>query len=174
MNRYLLTFCVLFFTLSTQAQKFADTTTIGMSPLKTMTYEQYKAYVDGDDHSDMATVAKVNHYPDPEKVLLLKKELTLNADQTSKIITINVELKRKMREMGAFIIKNETTLDNLFQSKKIDDGSLIFYGQRTDLYKGELRNAVLQAYVKVRAILSAGQIKKYNDLQNSQGKCIKI
>lgn len=63
------------------------------------------------------------------------------------------------------MIKNEKALDALFKSKKLDDGTLIFYTNRYGLYQGELRNAILQAYVKVQAILDATQRKKYEQLQ---------
>jgi hypothetical protein len=169
MTKYFLTALILFFTTKGLAQSNADTTqSANLSPVKTMSYEQYKAYLDGVDLSNMALVAQLNHYPDPEKVMVYKKELKLNAEQTAAITGINKELKRKMKEMGALIIKNEITLDNLFSTKKLNDGTLIFYGQRTDLFKGELRNAILQAYVKVADILSEGQTKKYEELQKAE------
>lgn len=163
MNKYFFTICLLLFTTIALAQ--TNTDTVGMSPIKTMSYKQYKAYIDGVDLSNMAAVAELNHYPDPQKTVNWKKELALSPAQISNVSAINTELQRKTKEMGALIIKNETTLDNLFRSKKIDDGSLIFYGQRTDLFKGELRNAILQAYVKVEAILTPAQHKKYQQLQ---------
>lgn len=135
------------------------------SPLGSMSYEQYKAYSDGIDINHLDLIAAINHYPSAQKVLSLKKQLLLTADQTAQISAINTELNRKLKEMGAFIIKNEKTMDDLFRSKQINDGSLIFYANRYGLYIGEMRNAMLQTYLKVQNILSAGQLKKYVDLQ---------
>ncbi len=134
------------------------------SPLKTMSYKQYKAYLDGEDFDHLSLVADINHYPSAEKVLGLKKELGLTPDQLFKITTINTELIRKKKEMGRFMIKNERALDSMFRIKKIDDGSLTFLTTRTGLYLGEWRNAILQTYLKVDAILTPAQKKKYQQL----------
>ena len=163
MDTKLLTIALLFFTTFCFAQTQKDTLTV--SPLKTMSAEQYNAFTNGVDINNVAAVADLNHYPNPQKTLDWKKELALTADQFKQITAINTELNRKMKEMGALIIKNEITLDNMFRTKKLDDGTLIFYAQRTDLFKGELRNAILQAYVKVSGILNFTQRLKYADLQ---------
>lgn len=129
-----------------------------------MSYKQYKAYLDGDDIVQMDGVAELNHYPSPEGALALKTQLALTADQLTKITAINTELVRKKKEMGRFIIKNERALDSLFRIKQIDDGTLIFYTNRAGAYQGELRNAILQTYLKVNAILTPEQVKKYQQI----------
>jgi hypothetical protein len=134
------------------------------SPVRTLNYKQYNAYLNGDDYDNMALVAELNEYPSPQKTIELKKQLGLSPEQLTKITAINTELLRKKKEMGRFIIKNERVLDSLFRIRQIDDGSLVFYGQRTDLYRGELRNAILQAYLKVNGILTPNQIKRYQQL----------
>jgi len=126
-----------------------------------MSYKQYKAYLDGEDFDHLALVAELNHYPSAEKTLGLKKELGLTPDQLAKITAINIELIRKKKEMGRFMIKNERALDSMFRAKKIDDGTLLFLTNRTGLYQGELRNAILLTYLKVDAILTPEQKKKY-------------
>jgi Spy/CpxP family protein refolding chaperone len=169
MNKYFLMVCFLFIVTNVLGQAAADTGKVqGMSPIKTMSYEQYKAYVDGADQFNMALVAQLNGFPDPEKVIALKKELALTNEQATSIEAINVELHRKMKEMGNFIVKNEKMLDDLFRTKKLDDGTLIYYTNRYGLYQGETRNAILQAYLKVRNILSVEQRTKYQQLQKSQ------
>jgi hypothetical protein len=160
--RYLFATFLLLATGNAFAQYNSDST--GMSPLKTMTYTQYKAYIDGVDINNMGLVAQINHYPEPQKVIGLKKELDLTGGQLSQITAINIELQRKMKEMGDFIIKNERALDALFKTNRIDDGTLIFYTNRYGLYQGEMRNAVLQASVKVQGILTPVQRKKYQQL----------
>jgi len=163
MMRYLLSIPLFFIANITLAQNSTDTT--GMSPLKTLTYMQYKAYIDGVDQFNMALVANLNHYAEPQKALNWKKELDLSTVQVSDITAINTTLVRKMKEMGDFIVKNERALDEMFRTKKVTDGTLIFYTNRYGLYQGEMRNAVLQAAVKVQAILTPLQRKKYEQLQ---------
>lgn len=157
---YFAVFCLLVFSNSS----FAQTADSLHSPVKTLSYKQYNAYLNGDDIDNMALVAELNHYPSPQKTIELKKQLGLSADQLLKITAVNTELVRKKKEMGRFIIKNERVLDSLFRVRKIDDGSLIFYGERTDLYRGELRNAILQAYLKISGILTPNQLKRYEQL----------
>jgi hypothetical protein len=158
---YLVVFCLLALNSNSFGQTSADSLA---SPVKTLSYKQYNAYLNGDDIDNMALVAELNHYPSPQKTIELKKQLGLNADQLAKITAINTELIRKKKEMGRFIIKNERVLDSLFRVRKVDDGSLIFYGERTDLYRGELRNAILQAYLKITGILTPAQLKRYEQL----------
>jgi Spy/CpxP family protein refolding chaperone len=164
MQKLFLTLSLLVFATLCFAQQPADSTT---SPLKTMSYEQYKAYAAGLDINKQDAVAELNNYPSVRKVLNLKKELALTTEQVAQLNTINAELKRKMKEMGAFIIKNETTLNELFRTKQINDGSLIFYTNRAGLYIGELRNAMLQTYLKVQNILTAEQLKKYQQIHKA-------
>lgn len=167
MLKYLLATFLPFFSTVVLAQANTDTTS--MSPLKTMSYSQYKAYIDGVDQTHMSAVAELNHYPDPQKVLDNKKELGLTAAQATDVKAINTELIRKMKEMGEMIVKNERVMDDLFRTKTVTDGNLIFYTNRFGLYQGEMKNAILQAYVKVQNILTPEQRKKYQQLHLVKG-----
>ena len=165
MAKYLLIAFLSLFTTAVLAQTAADTT--GMSPLKTMSYAQYKAYIDGVDQTNMAAVAELNYYPDPQKTLNWKKELALSVSQIIDVTAVNTELMRKMKEMGDMILKNERAMDDLFRTKRASDGNLIFFTNRYGLYQGEMKNAILQAYVKVQAILTVDQRKKYQQLHKA-------
>jgi len=57
-------------------------------------------------------------------------------------------------------------LDDLFKTHKVDDGVIIFYTNRYGLYQGELKNALLQACYKTEELLSAGQLKQLEILEN--------
>jgi hypothetical protein len=100
-------------------------------------------------------------------VLKFKTQLNLGPAQVSKIGAIAKELHRKKIEMGLIIINNERTLDSIFKYKRLDNGSLIFYTNRYGLYQGELRNAILQACLATRQLLSQQQINKYEALQKA-------
>jgi hypothetical protein len=146
------------------AQTSADTT-IKQSPLKTLSNQQYTALLNGDDIYGMSLAAELNHYPLPDKVIKLKKEINLTPVQVTKITAIAKELHRKKLEMGLIIINNEKTIDSLFRINKFDNGSLIFFANRYGLYQGELRNAILQACLATRNLLSLQQVNKYAALQ---------
>jgi hypothetical protein len=141
-------------------------TTLAHSTVKSITNDRYTALIKGVDLDDMAAVAELNHYPMPEKVLKYKKELDLSPVQLSKLTAINVELHRKRVEMGGNIITNEKKLDDLFKKHQVDDGVIIFYTNRYGLYQGEIRNAILQACYKTEELLSPGQLKQLQILEN--------
>jgi len=134
------------------------------SPIKTIDDKKYNGYLNGDDMDDMSLAGEMNHYPLPDKALKYKAQLQLNPGQISKLKDIVANLNRKKKEMGGNIINNEKTLDSLFRTHEVDDGNLIFYTNRYGLYQGELRNAILQACLKTRDILSEAQIKKLESL----------
>ena len=67
--------------------------------------------------------------------------------------------------MGENIIHNEKMLDSLFHNKQMTDGILIFYTNRSGLYYGELRGAILLACYNTEQILSDDQIKKLEVLE---------
>ncbi|WP_184550552.1 hypothetical protein [Mucilaginibacter sp. FT3.2] len=135
------------------------------SPVKTLTDAQYNALLKGDDIYNMPPVTVLNHYPMPDLAIQFKKEADLSPIQVAKITAIAKELHRKRVEMGGIIVANEKKLDDLL-SKGTDEGSLIFYGNRSGLYYGELRNAVLVACYSTWKLLAPAQIKKLETLQN--------
>jgi hypothetical protein len=115
---------------------------------------------------DMSLAGEINHYPLPDKALKYKAQLQLNPGQITKLKDIVANLNRKKKEMGGSIIRNERTLDSLFRTHEVDEGNLIFYTNRYGLYQGELRNAILQACLKTRDILSEVQIRKLESLES--------
>jgi len=141
-------------------------TTLAHSTVKSISDDRYTALIKGVDLDDMAAVAELNHYPMPEKAIKYKKELDLSPIQLNKLIAITTELHRKRVEMGGNIITNEKKLDDLFKKHQVDDGVIIFYTNRYGLYQGEIRNAILQACFKTEELLSAGQLKQLEILEN--------
>ncbi|TFF33857.1 hypothetical protein [Mucilaginibacter psychrotolerans] len=100
------------------------------SPVKTISSSEYDALMKGDDFYQMSLVADLNGYPSAKKALKFKKELGLSPAQIAALTKINTELQRKKIEMGNFIVTNEAKLDGLFQSKKVNNGDILFYANR--------------------------------------------
>jgi hypothetical protein len=167
MKNLLLAFIILLVFSGANAQTHADSTA-KHSTLKTLDDVQYNALLNGDDLYGMSLAAELNHYPSPEKVIKYRKEIDLSPIQVNKITTISKELHRKKLEMGLIIIHNERTLDSIFRYNKLDNGSLIFYTNRYGLYQGELRNAILQACLATRNLLSPQQVKAYEALKKDK------
>ncbi|AMR31707.1 hypothetical protein A0256_09865 [Mucilaginibacter sp. PAMC 26640] len=120
----------------------------------------------GQDQYHMSLVADLNGFPSAQKALKYKKELDLSPAQITALTKINTELNRKKIEMGGFIVKNESKLDELFQSKKLTEGDVLFYGNRSGLYYGELRNAILMAAYKTYNLLALQQVNKLKGYKN--------
>ena len=135
------------------------------STVKTLSDERYTMLMKGEDFDNMALAGVLNHYPLPDEALKYKIQLGLNPGQLSKLKEISAALHRKRIEMGENIVKNEKMLDTIFQSKQAVDGTVIFYTNRYGLYMGEIRNAVLQACLKTRDVLSEAQITKLESLE---------
>ena len=164
MIKTILVFVMILFVYCSAKAQMADST-LKKSTVKTLSDAQYNALLKGDDIYEMPPVAVVNHYPLPDKAIAFKKEVGLSPAQITQITAIASELKRKKIEMGKFIITNEQALDNLLR-KGTDEGSIIFYGNRSGLYYGELRNAILLACYNTWKLLAPAQIKKLETLQN--------
>jgi len=165
MIKSILAIAIMF--IAVVAAKAQSTDSTQHSPVRTLTYAQYQAYLKGEAANDMALVAEINHYPMPDKVLGLKKELDLSPIQVKKITDIYTYMHKRRVQTGGSIIKNERTLDSLFRYHKMDDGSLIFYTNRHGLYQGELKNAILQACFATEKELTPQQIARFETLQKA-------
>ncbi len=155
---------ILLCSVVVNAQTRTDTST-AKSPVRTLTRQQYDAYLKGDAANEMAAVGELNLYPMPYKILKLSNQLDLSAVQIQKITDINTQMHRRRLQIGGSIISNEKMLDSLFKYRKISDGNLIFYTNRHGLYQGELKNAILQACLATEKLLSQQQIAKLEALQ---------
>lgn len=157
---------ILLISSAVKAQSSADSV-VKHSPVRTLTYQQYEAYLKGEASTDMAQVAEMNHYPMPDKVLRYRVQLDLSPIQIKKIGEINTYMHRRRLQTGGSIVSNERTLDSLFRYNKLDDGSLTFYANRYGLYQGELRNAILQACLATKKLLSPQQITQLESLHKA-------
>lgn len=155
---------ILMCSAGVNAQSLTDSSAT-KSPVRTLTQQQYNAYLKGVAGNEMAAAGELNHYPMPDKVLKLSNQLDLSAVQIQKITEVNTLLHRRRLQIGGSIISNEKMLDSLFKYRKITDGNLIFYTNRHGLYQGELKNAILQACLATGKLLSAKQIAKLEALQ---------
>jgi hypothetical protein len=161
MQKTILSAILISFCLNANAQ---STDTAKKSPVRTLTFQQYNAYLKGEAAADMAMVAEMNHYPLPDKVLKLKYELDLSPTQVKKLEEINNYMHRRRLQIGGSVINTERALDSLFRTHKINDGTLIFYTNRYGLYQGELKNALLQACFATEKLLAPQQIAQFEAL----------
>lgn len=155
-------FLCSFSVITVKAQSDSSTTP---SSIKTLTLKQYADYQKGPGLQEMALPATLNRYPMPDDVLRLKKELKLTDAQLKKITAINQYLQLKKTEIGQSVIRNEKKLDELFQTQKVDEGSITFYGNRYGLYEGEYRTSVLLACYNTYNVLTPQQTARFWQLK---------
>ncbi|CAM3922029.1 hypothetical protein MUGA111182_17440 [Mucilaginibacter galii] len=142
LRSFICSLCLCAISLAVEAQTDSGATP---SSIKTLTLKQYTDYQKGPGLEQMALPATLNKYPMPDDVLRLKKELKLTDAQVKKVTAISQYLQLKKTEIGQSVLRNEKKLDELFQTGKVDEGSITFYGNRYGLYEGEYRTTVLQA-----------------------------
>jgi Spy/CpxP family protein refolding chaperone len=156
-NILVLLFCL--FTLNSVAQNDS----VGKSPVKFISDLQYHKYKNSID-KEMTHIAEVNNYPSPKKVLQFSKDLNLTETQRNQLKTTLSEMNRKALEMSKFLIAEETKFNTLFETNKVNEGSLVYYTNKIGLLHGELRNAYLKAHFRTSRILTTVQLKKYLEL----------
>jgi hypothetical protein len=164
MRTNLFAFLLMLSGASAYAQSIPDTSD-KKSTVRTLTYQQYQAYLKGEAGDDLARVAEMNNYPLPDNVLKYRTELDLGPVQIKKLTEASAYLHRRRLQIGGSVIDTEKKLDSLFRYNKVQDGSLIFYTNRYGLYQGELKNALLQACLSTQKVLSPQQLAKYQSLQ---------
>jgi hypothetical protein len=134
------------------------------SPIRSLTDQEYLDYKYGNEMG-MGRVAELNNYPSPEEVRKHEDKLKLTVAQKAQLKKIIDGWIFKTREMGGFILTQESRLNNLFATGKATDGAVIYFTNKIGLYLGELRNAHLQAHLKTRSILTPDQIRKYYQIK---------
>lgn len=145
---------------------YAQQDSVNPSPLKFIGDKEYTFYTRGNDPA-LVLIAELNNYPSPKVVLEKQKQLGLSATQKTQVQTVQTEMIRKLKEMSNFLIAEQTRLNKLFETNKINEGSLIYHTNKIGALEGEMRNAYLKAYLRTRDILSAQQLKKYRTLKNA-------
>jgi len=158
---YKMLLCLLIVLVNVLAVKAQVDSNSTPSSIKTLTLKQYTDIQRGPALEQMALPATLNKYPMPDDVLRLKKELKLTDAQVKKITTISQYLQLKKTEIGQSIIRNEKKLDELFQTKKVNEGSITFYGNRYGLYEGEYRTSVLLACYNTYNTLTPQQTTQF-------------
>ncbi|MDB5003486.1 MAG: hypothetical protein JWQ34_1711 [Mucilaginibacter sp.] len=164
MRKTIFSFLLILCGGSIYAQSHTDTAG-KHSPARTLTYQQYQAYLKGEAGEDLARVAEMNHYPLPDKVLKWRVQLDLSPIQIKKLTEASAYLRRRRLQIGGSIIDTERMLDSMFRYNRVVDGNLIFYANRYGLYQGELKNALLQACLSTQKLLSQQQMAMYEGLQ---------
>ena len=112
-----------------------------------------------------ASYGEMNGYPGPKHVLELKSELGLTPDQTKKAEVLTQGVSNTATIKGEEIVEAEEDLNNAFKSGTLNEKQLREKLERIGKLRADLRFVHLQAHLKMKQILTATQIAKYNELR---------
>jgi hypothetical protein len=132
--------------------------------LKSLTPAQIDEYLQGKGMG-FAKAAELNSYPGPKHVLELAQELQLSQAQRSQTEAAFKRMHRQATRLGKLIVANERDLNALFSTQRISEGRLERIVSRIAQLQGDLRVVHLKAHLEMKRVLSASQIKKYDELR---------
>ena len=133
-------------------------------PISTLTAEQVEQLRAGDGMG-LAKAAELNHYPGPKHALELATELGLTRAQTDRVTAIRERMLAGATRIGAAIIEEETTLHMMFANRHVTDASMRAQVTEIAALQGELRATHLAAHLEMVQVLTAEQVKRYDELR---------
>lgn len=118
----------------------------------------------------LGTIADVNNYPGPKQVIGLKTELGLTRDQLKKTEALDKVVSSSAVAKGEEIVFAEEELYKLFEAGTISEKALRPKLEQIGKLRADLRFIHLQAHLRMRQILTPGQIKQYNEIRGRENK----
>lgn len=132
--------------------------------IKAFTNQEVEGYLNGMGMG-LSKVAELNQYPGPKHVLELTDQLDLSNQQKEQTKAIFNQMKKKAINIGATYIAKERQLNQMFESGNVStstvDSLLVDIGK----IKGTLRATHVNTHIPMKEILTAEQIKKYDELR---------
>ena len=113
----------------------------------------------------LAKAAELNGVPGPKHVLELKRELELSSEQEADIERLFTEMQKEAIEKGKRLIRLERELELRFRQGPFAEAELQKRMQELGTARADLRFAHLAAHLKTPSILTADQVKRYNQLR---------
>lgn len=116
-----------------------------------------------------AKAAELNRHPGPMHALELADRLELTAAQRAAIEAILRRHKEDARARGREIVAAEAELDRLFATRAAEAPAVEALTRRIGTMQGELRAAHLRAHLETTALLTPGQVARYESLRGYAG-----
>ncbi len=114
----------------------------------------------------MAKPAELNHYPGPRHVLDIADRMKLSAEQLAATQALFSEVQQKAKALGRELIDREDELNRLFSNQSADEPAVKQLTHQIAALQGELRDVHLSAHVRERKLLTAEQVRVYDELRN--------
>lgn len=112
-----------------------------------------------------ALAAELNHFPGPRHVLELREELALSERQEEEVEAIFDDMKSRAIALGHRLVEAEAALDRAFRDGTMTGAALEELVSVAAELEGALRLVHLEAHLLTRAVLTPGQIDRYDELR---------
>jgi Spy/CpxP family protein refolding chaperone len=114
----------------------------------------------------LAAPAEFNGFPGPKHVLEMKESLGLTPTQVKTAEALMQGVQASARIVGEEIVEAEERLDSLFAtSEMIDRNVLEQLLRKIAALRADLRQIHLEAHIRMKDILTPGQIKLYQQMR---------
>jgi hypothetical protein len=132
--------------------------------IKALSPEEVKDFLSGAGMG-YAKAAELNHFPGPAHVIELADKLGLSVEQRTEVKRLMDAHKAEARAIGAKLVASERALDALFRSGKVGQDALAEAVRAAAAAAGEYRLSHLETHRRVRALLTAEQVTRYDQLR---------
>jgi uncharacterized cupredoxin-like copper-binding protein len=132
--------------------------------VRALSDEEVKQYLSGAGMG-YAKAAELNSFPGPMHVLELADKLKLTPEQHAVTRKLMEAHKAEASKIGARLVEAEQRLEALFRSGNVAQDTLAQAVARAAVVQGEYRLAHLETHRRMRALLSADQAARYDELR---------
>jgi Spy/CpxP family protein refolding chaperone len=136
--------------------------------IRALSAEEAKQYLPGAGLG-YAQAAELNHYPGPMHVLELADRLSLSPQQLLATDALMKAHKAEAQAIGAKLVEAERNLDRLFASGKVGATALEDQVKAVAAVQDEYRLSHLETHRRMRDILTAEQVRRYDELRGYSG-----
>ena len=133
-------------------------------PLQGLSPDEVSQYLSGAGMG-YAKAAELNHSPGPMHVLELGERLGLSNEQRAATKQLMDAHKAEARAIGAKLVEAERALEQLFSKESVDQRTLAEGVRKAAALRGEYRLSHLETHRRMRALLTAEQVKRYDELR---------
>ncbi len=117
----------------------------------------------------LARAAELNGVPGPMHLLEMRKEISLTADQVAKLEVIFRQMQQDAIVEGKRLIAGEKALEDAFRAGSVSDQALRKLLADIEASRSALRYIHLAAHLTSPRLLTAEQIRMYNQLRGYRG-----
>lgn len=132
--------------------------------VKALSPEEVKGYREGAGLG-YAKSAELNHFPGPLHALQLADELQLSDAQRADLQRVREEMLAEAVPLGEQYLAAEADIEDAFRSGDVDAERLRVLLERAHAIEAQLRFVHLDAHLTTRALLTPGQVMRYDELR---------